>query len=324
MRLIAGDVGGTKTLLRCVESGAVVATERFESSAFASFDDLLREFLRRVGGRVDAACFAVAGPVVGASAQVTNLGWTMDEAALSREFDVRRLALINDFTAVALGVPVVSGADRVSLQKGERDPHAPAGILGAGTGLGEAILTWHDGVYQVIPSEGGHQDFAPQDEEQARLFLHLHRRYGHVSWERLVSGMGLVNIFTFLTGEEITAAEVASRAAAGEPAAVRTKEIFVDVYGAEAGNMALCVLARGGVFLAGGIAAKNIDWFTDGRFIEAFCRKGRFRALNETVPVDVIVDQEVGLKGALSLAARLADDVKFRSRRTDRNPRLAG
>jgi glucokinase len=157
----------------------------------------------------------------------------------------------------------------------------------------------------VIPSEGGHQDFAPQDEEQTRLFLFLHERYGHVSWERVVSGMGLVNIFTFLTGEEVEAAEVAERANRGVAVARRAAEIFVDAYGAEAGNMALRVLARGGVYLAGGIAAKNLSWFTDGRFMEAFCRKGRFRALCETIPVDVIVDQEVGLKGATDLARRL-------------------
>jgi glucokinase len=301
MRILAGDIGGTKTLLRCDD-----VTQRFESGEYTAFDDLLREFLGRIGGNVDAACLAVAGPVVGGRAEVTNLGWVMEESALGRAFDIARVALINDFTAVALGVPLVEAHDRVPLQQGERDPHGPVAILGAGTGLGEAILTWHDGVHHVLPSEGGHQDFAPQDEEQTRLFLQLHERHGHVSWERLVSGMGLVNTFTFLGGEELEAAEIASRANAGDARARRTAEIFVDLYGAEAGNMALRVLARGGVYLAGGIAAKNIDWFTDGRFVEAFRRKGRFRAFNETIPVDVIVDQEVGLKGSLDFARRLA------------------
>lgn len=308
MRVIAGDIGGTKTLLRCVEAdGSVSATDRFESGAYASFDELLREFLQRIGGSAGAACFAVAGPVVGARAQLTNLGWVMEEASLSRDFAIPHVALINDFTAVALGVPFVEERDRVSLQQGERDPRGPVAILGAGTGLGEAFLTFHSGVHHVIPSEGGHQDFAPQDEEQTRLFLDLQERHGHVSWERLVSGMGLVNIFTFLGGQELDAAEVAARARAGDARARRAAEIFVDIYGAEAGNMALRVLARGGVFLAGGIAAKNIDWFTDGRFLEAFRRKGRFRAFNETIPVDVIVDQEVGLRGAAGFARRLVE-----------------
>ena len=301
MRVLAGDVGGTKTLLRCGE-----VTRRFESGSYASFDDLLREFLVEAGSDIGAACFAVAGPVVGGLARVTNLGWMMEESALARDFGLPRVALINDFTAVALGVPLVGEDDLVSLQKGERDRRAPIGILGAGTGLGEAVLIWNGDVPQVVPSEGGHQDFAPQDEEQTRLFLYLHQRHGHVSWERVVSGMGLVNIFTFLSGEELEAADIAARANDGDPVAQKAAQMFVDIYGAEAGNMALRVLARGGVFLAGGVAAKNISWFTDGRFIEAFRRKGRFRTFCETVPVDVITDQEVGLKGAMDFARRLA------------------
>ena len=239
-------------------------------------------------------------------AEITNLSWVMDRAELARAFEIPRLSLVNDFHAVALGVPLMAGGDLVSLQRGQRDPNAAIGILGAGTGLGEAILTWHRGVYEVVPTEGGHADFAPQDEEQSRLFLYLHERYGHVSWERLVSGAGLVNIFTFLGGQESTPADVADRANGGDPRARRAAEIFVDIYGAEAGNMALRVLARGGVFLAGGVAAKNLSWFTDGRFVEAFSRKGRFRPFAETVPVDVIVNQEVGLTGAIASARRLA------------------
>ena len=307
MRLIAGDVGGTKTLLRCIEAdGSASASQRFDSGAYATFDDLLRKFLQSVPGPVQAACFAVAGPVIDSRAEITNLGWVMDRAELSRAFAIPRVSLINDFYAVALGVPVMAEGDLVSLQRGQRDANAPIGILGAGTGLGEAILTWHRGVYEVVPTEGGHADFAPQDEEQSRLFLYLHERYGHVSWERLVSGAGLVNIFTFLGGQESTPADVADRANGGDPRARRAAEIFVDIYGAEAGNMALRVLARGGVFLAGGVAAKNLSWFTDGRFVEAFSRKGRFRPFAETVPVDVIVNQEVGLTGAIASARRLA------------------
>ncbi len=296
MRILAGDVGGTKTLLRCAdENGAVVAESRFDSAKYATFDDLLREF---DAGPVDAACFAVAGPVFNGRAEVTNLGWVMEEEALGRAFSIPQVSLINDFYAIALGVPLLGPDDLLSLQRGERDPNAPIGILGAGTGLGEAILVRG----QVVPTEGGHQDFAPQDEEQSRLFLELHRRHGHVSWERVCSGMGLTNIHTFLAGEELSPAEIAERADAGDPRARHASEIFVDIYGAEAGNMALRVLARGGVFLAGGIAAKNQAWFTDGRFIEAFLRKGRFREVLEKVPVDVILNEQVGLIGALSRA----------------------
>lgn len=296
--ILAGDIGGTKTLLRCGDQ-----ERRYESTAWSSFDDLLRDFLRGVTGRIDAACFAVAGPVWGGRAEVTNLHWGMEEEALARDFGIGRVALINDFHAIALGVLELRGADLVSLQTGQRDRTQPIAILGAGTGLGEAYIV-HG---QVVSTEGGHCDFAPQDEEQARLFLYLHERYGHVSWERVVSGMGLVNIFTFLGGQELDAAQIGALAAAGDERARRAFAIFVDTYGAEAGNMALKVLARGGVYLAGGIAAKNVPWFTDGRFIDAFVRKGRFRELMETIPVDLIVNPRVGLEGAAAGARRLLE-----------------
>jgi glucokinase len=305
MTLLAGDVGGTKTLLRCVgDGGACLVEERYDSGAYATFDDLLREFLGRAPASIEAACFAVAGPVYDRRAAVTNVGWEISEEALARTFPIARVSLINDFYAIALGVPLLGPDDLLSLHAGTRDPHAPIGILGAGTGLGEAILTRHGDAYQVIATEGGHQDFAPQDEEQARLFLYLHRQLGHVSWERVVSGMGLTSIYSFLGGEELSPADIAERAGAGDARAGHTFEIFVDAYGAEAGNMALRVLARGGVYLAGGIAAKNVDRFTDGRFVAAFLRKGRFRELMETIPVDLIVNESVGLLGAAEGARR--------------------
>jgi glucokinase len=304
-RLLGGDVGGTKTLLRCVEAdGTTASEERYDSTAYATFDELLRDFLGRVHGHVDAACFAVAGPVYDGRVEITNVGWTMDEAALAGAFPIGHVTLVNDFFAIALGVPLLPDGDLQPLHAGTRDRTAPMAILGAGTGLGEAIVTTHGDVHHVISTEGGHADFAPQDEEQARLFVQLHERYGHVSWERLVSGMGLVNILTFLGGEELDPAEIAARANDGDPLACRAFAIFVDLYGAEAGNLALRVLARGGVFLAGGIAAKNVRWFTDGKFVEAFLRKGRFRGLMETIPVDLIVNEEVGLIGALEQARR--------------------
>lgn len=311
MRIIAGDVGGTKTLLQLVEitgsDAAVIAERRFESGKYAMFDHLLREFLALGDGDVNAACFAVAGPVLEDRAEVTNLEWLIECDELSAKFGIPRIALINDFHAVALGVPLLDAPDLLSLQRGDRQRGAPIAILGAGTGLGQAIVTFErDGEWVVIPSEGGHADFAPQDEEQARLFLALHERFGHVSWERLLSGAGLVNIFAFLGGATVAANEVASLAAAGDERARRAFAIFVDVYGAEAGNMALRVLARGGVFLAGGVAAKNRDAFTDGRFVEAFLRKGRFSDLLETIPVDLITNEKVGLMGAAEMARRIA------------------
>ncbi|HKO56556.1 MAG TPA: glucokinase, partial [Thermoanaerobaculia bacterium] len=281
---------------------------RFESNAYRTFDDLLREF---APGAVDAACFAVAGPVLGERAEVTNVGWVMESAALAKAFRIRRVALINDFYANALGVPLLARGDLLSLQEGERVKGAPIGILGAGTGLGEAAVTFSGDVWNVIPGEGGHGDFAPQDEEQAGLFLHIHQRYGHVSWERVLSGMGLVNIDNFVRGldrpyDEHLPQQIAELADGGDPMGVKTMAIFVDAYGAEAGNMALRLLTRGGIFLAGGIAAKNIPRFTDGKFIDAFRRKGRFASLLEKIPVDLITNPKVGLIGAEEMAVRVA------------------
>lgn len=307
MRLVAGDVGGTKTLLRCVEhDGSISRSERYESGRYATFDDLLSDFVRKIGGEVDAACFAVAGPVFESRAEVTNLGWVIETKALLAKFPIARVSLINDFYAVALGVPLLAESDLHPLQVGERERSSPIGILGAGTGLGQAIVTWVEGTHHVTPTEGGHGDFAPQDEEQTRLFLHLHRRLGHVSWERVLSGMGLTNIYEFLSGEEIDPAEVARRANGGDAMGQAAARIFVDIYGAEAGNLALRVLARGGIFLAGGVAAKNLSWLTDGRFVEAFRRKGRFRDLMARIPVDLITNEQVGLIGAIEGAKRAA------------------
>ncbi|MGZ7041473.1 MAG: glucokinase, partial [Thermoanaerobaculia bacterium] len=201
--------------------------------------------------------------------------------------------------------------DLISLHAGKREPFGPIAILGAGTGLGEAMVI-HDGArWNVVSSEGGHADFAPQDEEQARLFVDLHQRLGHVSWERVLSGMGLVNIHNFVTGQnrrydEAIPGQIAA-AAKGDAAAAKAMAIFVDLYGAEAGNMALRILASGGVFLAGGIAGKNIPLFTDGRFIQSFLRKGRFRALLADIPVNLITNPSVGVIGAAEMAWRMRD-----------------
>ena len=315
MKIVAGDIGGTKVLLQFVDASqtgrTVLAEQRYESHSYATFDDLLGAFVKEhVAGPVDAACFAVAGPVFADRAEVTNLSWKMDAMALAKKFSIGRVSLINDFYAVALGVPILATTDLLILNAGTRVPFAPIAILGAGTGLGEANLV-HDGVkWDVVPSEGGHADFAPQDEEQTRLFLALHAKYGHVSWERLLSGAGLVNIHNFVSGEEKTydealPMEIAKALVGGDSVAAKTFAIFVDIYGAEAGNMALRLLARGGVYLAGGVAAKNIDQFTDGRFINAFLRKGRFQHILAAMPVNLITNPKVGLLGAAEMAVRV-------------------
>ncbi|MBV8543763.1 MAG: glucokinase [Acidobacteria bacterium] len=316
MKIVAGDIGGTKVLLQLVDASqagrTVIAEQRYESKAYATFDAMLDEFVsEHAPASIDAACFAVAGPVFADRAEVTNLTWKIDALALVKQFSIGRVSLINDFYAVALGVPILAAADFIVLNAGKRVNFAPIAILGAGTGLGEANLV-HDGMkWNVVPSEGGHADFAPQDEEQTQLFLNLHPKYGHVSWERLLSGMGLVNIHNFLSGhdrpyDETLPMEIAKALAEGDPTAARTFAIFVDIYGAEAGNMALRLLARGGVYLAGGVAAKNVDRFTDGKFMAAFLRKGRFQNILAAIPVNLITNPKVGLLGAAEMAMRVA------------------
>jgi glucokinase len=309
MRIIAGDIGGTKTLLQLVDVDgsrqAVLAEKRFASGSYATFNALLREFVGTAGPPADAACFAVAGPVIENRAEITNLGWLIESAALQNDFAIPRVALINDFYAVALGVPCLGESDMITLHAGTPHDTAPIAILGAGTGLGEAILIWAGSQWEVVPSEGGHADYAPQDELQTRLLLHLLAKHGHVSWERVCSGMGLVNIYEFLGGPDATAADVAERAGAGDPLALQAFDVFVDIYGAEAGNMALRILSRGGVYLAGGVAAKNVERFTDGRFMTAFLRKGRFRELMAAMPVRLITNEKVGLLGAVEMARRI-------------------
>jgi len=308
MRLIAGDIGGTKTLLRYIDEDKVIAEERFASASYVTFDALLTEFFAKCKGPIDAACFAVAGPVLEGRAEVTNLKWAMDALKLAKGFGIAQVALINDFYSVALGVPLLGPNDRLSLHEGVRKPHEPIAILGAGTGLGEANVVWSGDEWNVIPSEGGHADFAPQNELQAKLMLSIVAKYGHASWERVCSGMGLVNIFTFLGGaaKDADPARIAALADSGDEIALKTFEMFVEIYGAEAGNMALRVLARGGVYLAGGIAAKNTNFFTDGRFVNAFVRKGRFTEILQEMPIDLITDERVGLRGAAEMARRMA------------------
>jgi glucokinase len=213
---------------------------------------------------------------------------------------------MNDFSATALGVTQLPDGDLLRIHPGRSDPAFPVGVLGAGTGLGEAVLVPCDGRFHVLATEGGHGDFAPQDAEQTGLFQHLQEQFGHVSWERVLSGPGLVNIFTFLGGEPCDPAELAAMADSGDERARRAVRIFIDVYGSEAGNMALRLLGRGGIYIAGGIAARNPDWFTDGTFTNAYLRKGRFREVVGSIPVYVVMNPEAGLLGALAEARRIA------------------
>jgi len=331
--LLAGDIGGTHArflLAREVDGRAEPLFEReYPSAGCADAAAAVQHFLAEApqpdAGRVGAACLAVAGPVAGpaetARAHLTNLGWDLSAPELARACGLPRLALINDFIGVATGLGQLPASNLVTLQAGEPDVRAPCVVVGAGTGLGVAMILPEDGRTTVLPSEAGHMDFAPADELQERLRRYLKQSFGRASWERAVSGPGLLRIVSFLESQSVEPrspllAEAMSRddpaGAVAElaldrrdPLAVKAVDLFTGVYGSFAGNVALALLARGGVYLAGGIAPRLATRLADGGFIRAFTSKGRFTELLAQIPVHIVREQRAGLLGALETARRM-------------------
>lgn len=313
--ILAGDVGGTKTLLMLAEivEGVprAVHEARYENSQFDSLENILSDFLG-TRYRPVATCFALAGPIEDRHARLTNLPWQIDADQLEQHFSIGQVRLINDFVAVGYGIEALEPDDLVTLQEGKPLARAPRVVLGAGTGLGECLLVWENGHYEVIASEGGHVDFAPADELQIDLLRQLQSTFGHVSYERVLSGPGLVAIHECLrAGDEMLPlrndpADVTEAALAGDALAVRALEMFISIYGAQAGNMALTCLARGGVFVAGGIAPQIIGSIRQGGFVRAFLNKGRHARLMAEMPVHVVKNEKVGLLGAALTAGRMA------------------
>jgi glucokinase len=344
MILLAGDIGGTNSRLALYEATpSVAATPLFErtypSASHGSLDDIADAFLAAastaLGGRVgrgkgvSAACLAIAGPVENNICRATNLPWTVDGRSLAARLGIERVRLVNDFHAAALGVTAVGSEWLAPLGGPPPMRRGPIGVLGAGTGLGEAFLIWStsDNRYEVVPSEGGHMDFAPRTPLEVGLLQFLGNKYGRVSCERVLSGRGLVDVFSFLSQEpgcralirpETTAA-LAQPSEARDPAAVISERglsgadpvcemalaVFCSVLGAVAGNLALAILATGGVFVVGGIAPRVLPYLQKGGFREAFERKGRLHTLLERVPAFVVTHRQVGLLGAAAAAASL-------------------
>lgn len=304
---LCGDIGGTKVLLALVDDAGVIVGERRVASAdFSDFAPLLGEFLRGAGADIAGGCLAVAGPVAddGRSAKITNLPWTIDSAALEREFAIGpgRLHLVNDFAGAAMGVTALAPAELVTLQAGDPQAGGVKLVVGAGTGLGMAVLVREDGRWRALPSEGGHVGFAPTDETQARIWTELFRQHGRVTSERLVSGPGLESIHRILAGETVAAETISERALTGDAAARQSVEVFLAAYGAFAGDMAMAVMARGGVYLAGGIAAKMLPLLHSGTLVAAFNAKAEHAGLVAGMPLHVVTDPLLGLRGAARLA----------------------
>ena len=352
--LLGGDLGGTKTLLALAEivdgRPRIVREARFDSPAYGCFEDLLAEFLAGsagigsstgsgssaapVGRGIASACFGLAGPTDGCSAQLTYLPWRLDAAALANTFGFGRVTLVNDFASAAHGLARLEPGQLLTLQGGAPVERAPRVILGAGTGLGVAGLVWEEtwpesgsgsgsesgpergqegqgqdspppGRYRVISGEGGHMGFSPQTPEQAALWAHLFAGSGRVTVEDVVSGPGLGRIYNFLAGAEKSPAEIGAAAVAGsDPAAVASLDLWLAAYGAFAGDLALQWLARGGVFIAGGVGAKLLPHTSAQPFLAAFNAKRAHRRLTEATPVYLVTEERLGLLGALELAAR--------------------
>ena len=333
--LLAGDIGGTKTILQAVEAidGELkpLFEAKYPSQNFPDLVPIAREFLltaaKEVGRELqpEKACFAIAGPVENDKCTLTNLSWVLDGRRLEKELNIFKVSLINDFAAIGYGVLGLKPEDIHSLQDVPAERTAPIAIIGAGTGLGEGFVIPQGKGYRVFASEGGHADFAPRNEREFKLLQYFHnvRKLQRVSVERVVSGMGITAIYEFLKslGEIPEAPEIGAEIAKenadigaivsrgatekSDRLCKETLDLFVEAYGAEAGNLALKLLPYGGLYIAGGIAAKILPVLEEGKFMKAFKTKGRVSPVLDSVPIRVILNPQVGLLGAGICASQL-------------------
>ena len=324
MRVLAGDIGGTKTRLAVFDVQGTclkILTERsYPSGDYSGLENIIRDFLGDARTDCRQACFGIAGPVQRGQARVTNLPWVVEDQALAALFGFERVALINDLEANAWGIGALRDADFYPLNAGSPAAAGNACIISAGTGLGEAGLYWDGQRHWPFASEGGHASFSPSSDQEIELLEYLRERFGHASWERVLSGGGLVSVHDFLCTYRGVAAPswLREEMSAGDPAAAismaamddrdalctEALELFIYLYGVEAGNHALKIMATGGVYLGGGIAPKNINRFKGPLFMQSFRAKGRMQPLLEAMPVKIIINDRTALYGpALYLEA---------------------
>jgi glucokinase len=324
--ILAGDVGGTKTYLALcdasAQSFAPIAETRCETAAYSSIGLLLKGFVDEVGHRPACVVLGVPGPVRQLPVRAVNLPWMIDPAEIQSVLELDQVYLLNDLEATAYGTQVLLESDMVSLSAGIADPEGNVAVIAPGTGLGEGGLCWTGTRYTAVASEGGHSSFSPSSQLEMELWSYLHQRHGHISWERILSGPGLASIYDFLRDaghgtepEWLTAelAEATDRASVVSRAAqegrcglaVQALDMFVLLCGEEAGNLALKLMATGGVFLGGGIAPKIVDQLRRGRFLEGFLNKGRMDTALRTIPVRVVLNDKTGLMGAAYRGAQL-------------------
>ena len=315
--IVAGDVGATKILLEAgdfrSERWQPLLQRRFLIDDFPNFYAVIEAFLAELDSvkparsRVTAAAVGVAGPVQGTKVRMTHRPWTLDATLLSRRFPIPKAVLLNDLAAAANGIPLLSPRDMIAIQPGTADPTAPCVVLGVGTGLGVAYLVPRDGEYEVLPGEGGHVGFSPGSAEQANLWQGMFQRHGRVEAEMVCSGMGLTNVYQVLADERERRepAWISERASKGDATCAHALDLVSECLGNVAGDHAMAVLARGGVYLAGGVIAKIAPAFNVPRFREAFCAKGAFSGRLMKIPVKLVTNERLALLGAARAAASL-------------------
>jgi glucokinase len=308
---IAGDIGGTHTRLALFDPGTAgpAALEVYSSRDHDGLEAMVRAFLDAHPAQVERACFGVAGPVQNGHVKTTNLAWPVDARRVAEVLGIDRVGLVNDLYANAYGIADLGPGDIATLREGDPSMGGNAAVISAGTGLGEAGLFWDRRRYHVFATEGGHTDFAPRDDAETALRAHLARNHAHVSYERVCSGMGLVAIHDFLSRREgvgvgRTDASAITKAAldGSDEVCARALDMMVSIYGAETGNLALKLLATGGIYIGGGIAPRILRKLQEGAFLEALDAKGRFSELLSRIPVHVILNDRTALLGAARLA----------------------
>ncbi len=323
--ILAGDVGGTKTSLGLFLKGegrpVPKVIETFSSQNAPDLEHIILKFLEIYPASVTHACFGVAGPVVKGRSKITNLPWNISEDRIKKQFNYHHVRLVNDLTATAMAIPLLNKDEFFPLNQAGAIKNQNLALIAPGTGLGKAMLIYQNRRYVPIPSEGGHADFAPNSLAEMKLWQYLHQHYGHVSIERVVSGSGLVNTYKWLIdsnrfnepewlkqkrkemdpAKAITEAALASK----DPGCVEALNMFVSIFGAVAGNLALTGITTGGVYLGGGIPPKILSKLKEDLFMKAFTNKGRFKGFLEKIPVKVILNDRAGLIGAAYCATML-------------------
>jgi glucokinase len=302
--MLVGDIGGTKVHLAIYDGDRCVKEEKFKSRHFHGLSEILQKFLDR---KIDAACFAIAGPIKEQTCKITNLNWTIDASELKKHHSIREVHLLNDLEAAARGVQMLKSKELVTLNEGKKQKGNRA-VIAAGTGLGIGGLFWDGNYHHAFGTEAGHVDFAPKDLQERELWDYLHKKYGHVSMERVVSGPGLEHLYWFLVeknkianvleGEEIP--KLIVERGDLSPICEEALNWFASLYASAAGNVALQYMAVNGLYIGGGIAPKILKYLQRKEFMLAFSNKGRFQELLLDIPVHVVLNENLPLLGALS------------------------